>query len=295
MGDLSSLTIKELRTLIQKAGLSSTDCFEKPDLLRRAEEAKSRLASVPKHHSGRPDTMMLGGYECKVIHNSAKPVNAVVVILHGFGATNSDLVSLAQPISSHLVDKNIAFVFPQAPNSPMSMGMPAWWHLDPMKWLGAAQMGGPAIAQLIREKPQGLDECRNQMAELVRLSKQLVGSNEVPVILGGFSQGAMTAMDLALHLPEEERVHGVIMLSGAPIVVEEWSSKLRNKKGVSVLLTHGTADPVLPFQCSAWTNELLKNGGATVQYETHAGGHDLGGPRIMNSVTLFVETLLKDC
>ena len=35
---------------------------------------------------------------------------------------------------------------------------------------------------------------------------------ELPVVLGGFSQGAMTAMDVALSL--EDKVNGVLMLSG---------------------------------------------------------------------------------
>lgn len=36
--------------------------------------------------------------------------------------------------------------------------------------------------------------------------------NTKPVVLGGFSQGAMTAMDLALSV--EETVSGVLMMSG---------------------------------------------------------------------------------
>ena len=44
----------------------------------------------------------------------------------------------------------------------------------------------------------------------------------------------MTVMDLALHL--DETVAGVTMLSGAPIVVEQWAVRLKKHKGIRVLV-----------------------------------------------------------
>jgi len=50
----------------------------------------------------------------------------------------------------------------------------------------------------------------------------------------------------------------VMMLSGAPITVDAWQPKLAERKGkLQVLVTHGTADAVLPFAASGWLRDLL--------------------------------------
>lgn len=84
----------------------------------------------------------------------------------------------------------------------------------------------------------------------------------------------MTAMDLALHL--DDQVGAVAMLSGAPIVVEQWASKLPKHQGLKVFISHGRNDQVLPFAGSGWCRDLLIQGGAAVTYETHGGGHEIG-------------------
>mmetsp|Transcript_2548 Transcript_2548/g.2877 ORF Transcript_2548/g.2877 Transcript_2548/m.2877 type:complete len:164 (-) Transcript_2548:3097-3588(-) len=156
-----------------------------------------------------------------------------------------------------------------------------------MKWMGAMSGGEQAIGQLIRQVPEGLPECRENLVKLVLQVTERYGN--VPLILGGFSQGAMTSMDLALSLPKEivPNLRCVLVLSGAPIVVEEWASKLREQK-LRVFISHGTSDPVLPFMASSWLHELLKTNGAEVKYESHSGGHELGPQRILDSLSDFV-------
>ncbi|CAH0365892.1 unnamed protein product [Pelagomonas calceolata] len=44
--DVESMSIKEMKALITKAGLSHTDCFEKSDLRQRAREALAKTASA---------------------------------------------------------------------------------------------------------------------------------------------------------------------------------------------------------------------------------------------------------
>ena len=104
------------------------------------------------------------------------------------------------------------------------------------------------------------------------------------LMLSGFSQGAMTALDLALHLPKEKAVAGVTVISGSTIVVDQWKERLKEHPGIKVLVTHGQTDMVLPCVASGWLNDLLKSGGASVQYELHPGGHDLGGPNIIKKI-----------
>ena len=45
--DVTTLKVKQLKALIQAAGLSHADCFEKSDLRARATAAQAKLAAAP--------------------------------------------------------------------------------------------------------------------------------------------------------------------------------------------------------------------------------------------------------
>eukprot|EP00037_Helgoeca_nana_P002532 m.34427 g.34427 ORF g.34427 m.34427 type:complete len:193 (-) comp12655_c0_seq2:221-799(-) len=146
--------------------------------------------------------------------------------------------------------------------------------------------GGDGMAKLIREEPPGLAECRKRLVQLVDEVETMTGGLPTSrLVLGGFSQGGITAMDLALHLPPGRTVAAVTVLSGAPIVVDQWGLRLKVHAGLKVFMTHGQSDMVLPFAAAGWLKQLLDAGGATVQYEVHTGGHELAHdtiPKVTN-------------
>ena len=125
------------------------------------------------------------------------------------------------------------------------------------------------------------------MLTLVDEVKASTGVGYDKIVLGGFSQGAMSAMDLALSMPAGKRVAGVTMVSGAPIVIEQWTERLKEHKGLKVFISHGTQDMVLPFAASGWAKQLLESGGAQVRYETHHDGHTVGPPNILMAICEF--------
>lgn len=47
VNDVAAMTVKELRAMIRKAGLSDKDCFEKEDLHNRAQEAQQQVLQHP--------------------------------------------------------------------------------------------------------------------------------------------------------------------------------------------------------------------------------------------------------
>ena len=53
--DVEAMSIKEMKALITKAGLSHADCFEKSDLRQRAREALAKTASAPEEESEESD------------------------------------------------------------------------------------------------------------------------------------------------------------------------------------------------------------------------------------------------
>lgn len=313
MVDVHKLSVKELRALIDRAGLSYRDCVEKIELIERAQSALVKLAT--SGHTAKPssrprgaaptvsihrklsayDCMIKGDKACIEQHEGAR-ADMVAVILHGFGASNTDFSGFADAMMQYpaLVGKRVVFVFPQAMPHAEAFGMPAWWKLDLMAWMAAAMSGQEGLAKLIRTKPDDIDVCREYMLSLVREARLLYGGgvSSAKTLLGGFSQGAMTAMDVSLCLPRDEAVGGTLMISGAPIVVDEWAQKLRDvHQGARVLLTHGRSDPTLPFMVSGWTHSLLKDNGASVEYEVHNGGHEVGPPEVMAKIAAFMGQL----
>lgn len=287
--DVDTLSIKALRELITSAGLSYGDCLEKTDLKNRAREALTRNAEKAK--TAVPPsfrTKVFAGYECTLSKNcDGQEVDLAVVLLHGFGATSEEFKFLDEVGDKQCPGKRIAWIFPQAPIG--SQGASEWWQLDAMKWFGAAQQGGPALAALIREVPPGLTECRDRLKLLIsEVQKELGNLLLEKFVLAGFSQGAMTSMDLALQL--DTTVAGVVLLSGAPIVVDQWAQRLQQHQGINVFISHGRSDPILPYAASGWCKDLLENGKAKVVKTDHGGGHELH-PTTLTALMQFLAAL----
>eukprot|EP01063_Lacrimia_lanifica_P007544 TRINITY_DN14830_c0_g1_i1.p2 TRINITY_DN14830_c0_g1~~TRINITY_DN14830_c0_g1_i1.p2 ORF type:complete len:265 (+),score=89.63 TRINITY_DN14830_c0_g1_i1:56-796(+) len=228
----------------------------------------------------------LGDWQCHVERFSDE-VKHCIVIMHGFGASNSDFIPFAQMMKSTL-GQDVLWVFPQANEEPA-----AWWSIDVGEWLMAnmqMRMGkSDALAPLIRKEFEGIPSCRNSGEQLVGAILAACPSlTHDRIHLAGFSQGAMTAMDLALHLPTT--VGSVAMFSGAPIMVDKWAERLQgpHAQKMKVFISHGRMDEVLPFAGSEWSKQLLEQRGqAQVTYVPHGGGHDLGGQEVMSQLTGF--------
>ena len=236
--DVNALSIKQLKALIGAAGLSTAGCVEKSDLRAKATEAQQRLASVPSKPQT-PGAQTLGGSEGlgKVDGSNG---DLAVILLHGIGASNSDRVAGADAAPG----KRVLVGGPPAPEHPLMQT--AWWQLDVMKFMTLSQQGpgGAGVAAAIRDEPVGLKECRVQMRSLIDDVCRMGGVGLDRVVLGGFSQGAITALDVALQ--GDRNPAGVLFMSGAPLVVDQWAQRLPSHRGMRVLMTHGASDPSLP-------------------------------------------------
>mmetsp|Transcript_77841 Transcript_77841/g.152328 ORF Transcript_77841/g.152328 Transcript_77841/m.152328 type:complete len:304 (-) Transcript_77841:196-1107(-) len=84
-----------------------------------------------------------------------------------------------------------------------------WWGIDFASYAFAMAMGEETKARVLRQVPSGVAECRAQIAQLVFEARRLYSScPSAPsplfplnrTFFMGFSQGAMLALDTALHL-----------------------------------------------------------------------------------------------
>ena len=194
----------------------------------------------------------------------------VVILLHGFGAPGDDLVSLAQTLS---VPTGTRFVFPEGHLS-LSLGLGdsrAWWIID-MARIQADRAAG-RIRDLSNDVPKGLAIARERLLALLDDVTRRLGANPKTTILGGFSQGAMLACDVALRA--ERSFAGLVQLSGNLLAKQEWSPLMLRRRGLPVFQSHGTHDEVLPYAGAERLRDELTKAGLSVEWISFRGGHEI--------------------
>lgn len=194
-----------------------------------------------------------------------------VVLCHGYGAPGEDLVPIGHELLGVAPDlrARVRFVFPAAPLTLAQLGAfggRAWWHLDLERLMTSRDR-----SYFLEEVPEGLARARRLLAALVEELCRATGSAPGRVILGGFSQGAMLATDLALRM--EEPPAGLVVLSGSVIAREEWTRRAPSRAGLPVFQTHGRYDDILPFAPAEQLRALLEGAGLAVEFHPFDGPH----------------------
>jgi phospholipase/carboxylesterase len=190
-----------------------------------------------------------------------------LVLFHGYGADGADLA----PIAAELPLRSpIHAVFPDAPLALKIDGVVsgrAWFPID-VESIQKAQMEGKEIDWSASEPP-GLPAARKTAGEFLAA----LGVPWSKLILGGFSQGAMLAVDLALRAPEAPM--GLAILSGNLIAEKQWSELAPKRKGMRFVQSHGTTDPILGYKGAKRLTGVLLAGGLEGELLTFDGGHGI--------------------
>jgi phospholipase/carboxylesterase len=163
---------------------------------------------------------------------------SMVVFLHGYGANGADLLGLADPLAPHLPDT--VFLAPDAPESAQG-GYGLQWF--PIPWIDGSseEAARQGLQRAMDDLNQFLDE---RLAE--------AGLTDNALCLLGFSQGAMMAMHVAPR--RVERLAGVVAISGRLLEPERIAETTMRPP---VLLIHGDADQVVPFESMTHAGEVL--------------------------------------
>lgn len=204
----------------------------------------------------------------------------VVVLLHGFGAPGDDLVDLAHFLGA---PSSVRFVFPEAPlvldNGPGR----AWWMLDMA--LFERRMRGERIDRS-DDQPPSLPALREQLLSALDEIGERLAIDRKQMLVGGFSQGSMLACDAVLHA--EVKPAGLILLSSTLIARTQWAPRMASCAGLPVLQTHGTHDPLLPYEDAERLRDLFVAAEADLTFVSFAGGHELP-PVTLNALGTFIK------
>lgn len=211
--------------------------------------------------------------QLRCIKREGEHSSRVVIMLHGFGADASDLAPLADALDP---EEQWTFYFPEAPLE-VPIG-PGWTGRG---WFPISLRDLEAGVDFTQIRPPGLDMSRKLVSEVI------FNINPEFLVLGGFSQGAMVATDLAMFEPET--VNGLVIYSGVLLDQPGWTKKAESLRGKKFVQSHGSSDQVLPFAAGQRLFELLKAHGAEGSMVGFPGGHEIP-PQVLKKTQEFLNS-----
>lgn len=219
-----------------------------------------------------------GSLQSILLAPSNKVVTQLCVMMHGYGAPGDDLVSIGEWVIQALGDsqQTPAFLFPEAPIDLTRYGIPggrAWWPLNMAKLMELSMKG--SFDEMREEAPPGIDEARQMLLETIQAAQIELQAGHLPLFLGGFSQGAMLAVDTALR-GLERPPEKLFVLSGATVCESLWEAQIHKLSKTDIVQSHGDQDMILPAVTGQWLGELLrKSGTGHYQMLRFEGGHGI--------------------
>lgn len=187
-----------------------------------------------------------------LIDKSGDPKAPLLVAMHGIGSNERDLVS-----AYHSLESQAVLAFPRSP-LPHPPGY-AWYRL--------IRIGVP--------DPASFDAAIETLGLWLRALRAEPGMADRPVILSGFSQGAIMALSYAIGHPDQ--IAGVIAFSGyiPSGVLETALAGKGQEHAVRILLAHGRRDQLFPFARLEETAQQLEQIGIRPTLAPHDSGHDI--------------------
>jgi phospholipase/carboxylesterase len=194
----------------------------------------------------------------------------IVVMLHGYASIPETFLGLTErgdlPAGTLLVLPRAPLAVPGVEHGRM------WWPLP------------NDFGRIPRQRVPGLDAARVRVSALVeQLEREHPGR---PVVLGGFSQGAITTLDVALSDPLLP-LACIALFSGTMSDEAGTLARLESRRGLHVFASHGTRDRVLSYDDDVRLMDAMRAHGLDVSFTSFDGGHAVT-PAISNDLAAFI-------
>jgi phospholipase/carboxylesterase len=176
-----------------------------------------------------------------------------VILLHGRGADENDLLGLAQ-----YLDERLAVFSIRAPY-PFEFGGYTYFQLND---------DGTAEPVMFMESYRRLIRFVDGVASLPEIDAGRI-------FLLGFSMG--TIMSYALSLTRPEKFAGVIAQSGFVRDHPELDFQWNALKDCAFIITHGVNDPIIPVEAARKTKAMFSKSNAEFVYKEYPMGHEISG------------------
>ncbi|MEY4768444.1 MAG: hypothetical protein RL637_1083 [Pseudomonadota bacterium] len=184
-----------------------------------------------------------------------------IIWLHGLGADGHDFESIVPELALQ-ADDYIRFIFPNAPIQAVTinggMRMRSWYDI------------------LERSLVRRVDEVgiQRSVAAIETLIDQQIqqGIPSTAIIIAGFSQGGLIALEAGLRYPH--RLAGVIALSTyLPTIETLKTAAAIENQSLPIFMAHGTFDSVVNWSAGKMAYTALTQLGYRVQWQDYAMDH----------------------
>jgi phospholipase/carboxylesterase len=216
---------------------------------RVAEEASTSPEPAPPVAAPTERTLSVAAGELTIDTTLVGGGRRPLLLLHGYGGDGADMLPLGRLLAA---EADVTVAVPTAPH--------LWRH------------GAPGRAWFERTDADANAQIERAATEVEAVLAALAAERPGAPILVGFSQGAQLAIELALRSTGGSPA-GLAVLSGRalPRFRRRWSVL----SGVPVLVTHGRADPLIPFRDGERIAREAERAGALVTFVPFEGGHEL--------------------
>jgi phospholipase/carboxylesterase len=180
--------------------------------------------------------------------------DGVLVLLHGRGADENDLVPLLDGLDPER--RLLGFT----PRGPLSLP-PGGAH-----WYAVREIGYP--------DPVTFGETFGLLTAWFDALPEQTGVPLSRTVIGGFSQGCVMSYALGL-MRGRPTPAGIICLSGFIPTVPGYELELASRDGLPVAIAHGTLDPVIGVEFGRDARDRLASAGLDVLYRETAIPHTI--------------------
>ena len=172
----------------------------------------------------------------------------IVIMMHGYGASMYDLVTIAKEVN----DKEYIYIFPNAPIE-MDVGFYqkgyAWFPIETNNYIESSDL---------------LQETMDEIIKSYKHNK---------IYIGGFSQGGMMALHAGLF--SKKNYSGAIILSSKIIDDKSIKNFIKNPEKTKVFISHGRFDSVIDINEGRKIKHTLEKQGFDLFYKEYDIGHEI--------------------
>lgn len=183
----------------------------------------------------------------------------IIVMLHGYGSHEMDLFSMAEslPAEAHIYSL-------RAPHR-LPWGGFCWYTIE---FSSDGKVTGQNLGEALASR-----ELIHKFINSI-LKDHDLNIETANVLIMGFSQGAILGYSVALTYPES--VSALVAMSGylnRQILPEQMEySRLQH---LNILITHGTEDPVIPYDWAKKSAEFLEKNFINHRFYGYRAGHSI--------------------
>ena len=190
-------------------------------------------------------------YKAAPLNVNEKGLHPTLVLLHGRGADENDLLELASSFDHRLLI--------------ISVRAPYQFSYSGYTWFDLPEMDTPNIQQIL--------ESRDRLMRFLEDIQQRYPVDPQRIFLFGFSMGAM--MSLLVSLSSPEKIKGVAAHSGLLLQHEQVHYQWEKIEHNSFFIAHGRYDSIVPVELGRQAHRLLTEAKANILYREYSIEHTI--------------------